>query len=202
MPKGYFEDYYDVLQINPNADQATVQGVYRLLAKRYHPDNPESGDGRRFQSLREAYRVLSDPERRAEYDASYETARQEQWKIFGQGEASTSMDDDENIRTAILSLLYVARRRYVDDPGMGPIHLEKYLGCPEEHLGFHLWYLKEKGWLMRTDSGGYAITVGGVDKVTQSVVLRADRLLGESVRVDGDSPESVVDQLRVLKESA
>ena len=202
VPSGQFEDYYDILQVNPNADQATVQGVYRLLAKRYHPDNPESGDARRFLRLREAYRVLSDPERRAEYDASYETARQEQWKIFSQREASSSMDDDENIRTAVLSLLYVARRRYVDDPGMGPIHLERYLGCPEEHLEFHLWYLKEKGWVMRTDSGEYAITVGGVDKVTEGVMLRADRLLEKLASDDGAQSDSVLDKLRVLKESA
>ena len=144
--------------------------------------------------------MLSDPERRAEYDASYETARQEQWKIFSQREASSSMTDDENIRTAVLSLLYVARRRYVDDPGMGPIHLERYLGCPEEHLEFHLWYLKEKGWIMRTDSGEYAITVDGVDKVTGGVILRADHLLGELA--SDDQSDSVLDKLRVLKESA
>ena len=202
MPKGHFEDYYDVMQVNPNADQATVQGVYRLLAKRYHPDNPESGDAQRFLSLREAYRVLSDPERRAEYDASYETARQEQWKIFSQREASSSVDDDEDIRTAVLSLFYVARRHYVDDPGMGPMHLERYLGCPEEHLEFHLWYLKEKGWVRRTDSGEYAITVGGVDKVTEGVMLRADRLLGKVASADGRQSDSMLDKLRALKESA
>ncbi len=202
MSKGHFEDYYDTLQVSPNADQATVQGVYRLLAKRYHPDNYESGDSRRFLRLREAYRVISDPDRRAEYDASYETARREQWKIFSQREASSSVDDDENIRRGILSLLYVARRRYVDDPGMGPMHLERYLGTPEEHLEFHLWYLKEKGWVMRTDSGEYAITVGGIDQVTENVMLRTDRLLSKVAGNEDGQSDSVLDRLRILKESA
>jgi hypothetical protein len=38
------------------------------------------------------------------------------------------------------------------------------LGCPAEHLEFHLWYLKEKGWIKRTESGTLAITVEGVDR--------------------------------------
>ncbi len=146
--------------------------------------------------------MISDPDRRAEYDASYETARREQWKIFGQREASSSVDDDENIRRGILSLLYVARRRYVDDPGMGPMHLERYLGTPEEHLEFHLWYLKEKGWVMRTDSGEYAITVGGIDQVTENVMLRTDRLLSKVVGNEDGQSDSVLDRLRILKESA
>ena len=197
-----FEDYYDVLQVSSSADKTTIQGVYRLLAKRYHPDNPDSGDSLRFLRLRDAYRVLSNPDRRAEYDATYERNREDQWKIFSQRETSTGVDEDEYIRTAILSLLYVARRRYVDDPGLGALHLERYLGCPQEHLEFHLWYLKEKGWLGRTDRGEYMITAEGVDQVTQNVMLRADRLLSEVASEGGDPADSVLEKLRFLKESA
>ena len=39
------------------------------------------------------------------------------------------------------------------------------LGCPAEHLDFHIWYLKEKGWIRRTENGTLEITVAGVDQI-------------------------------------
>ena len=64
-------DYYEFLQISPNAEPNTVSRVYRFLAARFHPDIPETGDAEKFVLLKQAYDVLSDPERRAEYDATY-----------------------------------------------------------------------------------------------------------------------------------
>src|SRR5262249_36748716 len=61
-------DYYEVLQISPNADPDTIHRVYRLLAQRFHPDNQATGDADRFRLLSDAYHVLGDPERRARYD--------------------------------------------------------------------------------------------------------------------------------------
>ncbi|MGH7517520.1 MAG: hypothetical protein ACREOC_08630 [Gemmatimonadales bacterium] len=69
------------------------------------------------------------------------------------------------MRTAILSLLYTARRNDAERPGIGVLELERLLGCPEQHMTFHLWYLKENGWLERLESGTLAITASGVDRV-------------------------------------
>ena len=69
-------DYYEVLQISPNAEPETVHRVYRLLAQRFHPDNSESGSDARFRELTAAYEVLSDPERRAKYDVVHAQQRQ------------------------------------------------------------------------------------------------------------------------------
>jgi predicted transcriptional regulator len=45
-------------------------------------------------------------------------------------------------------------------------------------MEFHVWYLVEKDWIQRTDTGGYAITANGVDKAAENeVLLRKDRLL-------------------------
>ena len=68
-------DYYEFLQISPHADNETIHRVYRYLAARFHPDNPETGDPEKFFLLKSAYDVLSDPERRSEYDREYETRR-------------------------------------------------------------------------------------------------------------------------------
>ena len=46
-------DYYEVLQISPNAEPETIQRVYRLLAQRYHPDNQDTGNANYFRIIRE-----------------------------------------------------------------------------------------------------------------------------------------------------
>ncbi|MCK5350483.1 MAG: DnaJ domain-containing protein, partial [Desulfobacula sp.] len=43
-----FDDYYEDLQISPNADLETIERIYRLLAKRYHPDNKRTGNIDKF----------------------------------------------------------------------------------------------------------------------------------------------------------
>jgi len=65
-------DYYGVLEITPSADTAEVNAAFRRLAWRYHPDrNPAPGATLQFQDINEAHQVLSDPARRAEYDARW-----------------------------------------------------------------------------------------------------------------------------------
>ena len=65
-------DYYEILQVNSSAEQETIQRVFRLLAQRFHPDNKETGDERRFREIQDAYTILNDPETRARYDSNYE----------------------------------------------------------------------------------------------------------------------------------
>jgi hypothetical protein len=158
-------DHYEVLQVSPRADHETIQRVFRHLAKRFHPDNTESGDPERFKVVMEAFRVLSQPKLRAKYDAVYEQARETRWRIFDQETSANDVAADRRVRVAALSLLYAARRNDPDRPGIGVVELERLLGCPEEHMKFHLWYLKENGWIQRTESGAFAITATGVDRV-------------------------------------
>jgi curved DNA-binding protein len=165
MPAPDATDHYEVLQLSPRADQATIQRVFRLLAKRFHPDNHESGDSDRFKQVMEAFRVLSNPTRRAEYDAHYEERREARWQIFDQATANNDIAADRRVRDAVLSLLYTARRNDPDQPGLGMLDLERLLGCPEQHMKFHIWYLKENGWIQRLESGMLAITATGVDRV-------------------------------------
>ncbi len=61
-------DYYEFLQISPNADHDTIHRVYRFLAARFHPDNPETGDVDTFNMLRTAYDVLSKQETKTQFD--------------------------------------------------------------------------------------------------------------------------------------
>jgi curved DNA-binding protein len=173
-----FIDYYEILQLSQRADQETIERVYRLLAKRYHPDNENTGDAEKFDALVKAYRALSDPERRAGYDVTFEAGSPHQWNIFSPASPSEGAEEDRKIYQAILAMLYTARRRDAGNAGVGIFQMEKLLGVPEKYLEFHIWYLREKGWIQRVENGGFAITVSGVDAVIENdLPLKKDRLL-------------------------
>ena len=63
-------DYYEVLGVDKSADDATLKKAYRQLAKKYHPDvNPGDKEAEaKFKEATEAYSVLSDPDKRRQYD--------------------------------------------------------------------------------------------------------------------------------------
>lgn len=63
-------DYYEVLGVNKDADEASIKKAYRNLAKKYHPDmNPgDAAAAEKFKEASEAYAVLSDPEKKRQYD--------------------------------------------------------------------------------------------------------------------------------------
>lgn len=69
-------DYYRILGVAPYSEDVVIQAAYRALMRRYHPDTNKSGDAvRRATEINEAYAVLSDPARKARYDAERKAAR-------------------------------------------------------------------------------------------------------------------------------
>jgi curved DNA-binding protein CbpA len=159
-------DYYEVLQINVNAEPETIHRVYRMLAQRFHPDNAESGNDVRFRQVAEAYRVLSDPGERARYDAVHERQRQERWRLASLSErGDTDVETEQQMRATVLEVLYGKRRLDPQEPGVFHIDLEKLTGCPREHLEFTLWYLIQKKLVQRNDNSLLAITAEGIDYV-------------------------------------
>src|SRR5437764_1262258 len=69
-PMSAIRDYYDVLGVSRDADDATIKKAFRRLARELHPDvnshDPQAEE--KFKEAAEAYEVLSDPDRRATYD--------------------------------------------------------------------------------------------------------------------------------------
>jgi curved DNA-binding protein len=195
MNNDHLQDYYEDLKISPNADSETIDRVFRLLAKRYHPDNQVTGNTDAFNRISTAYKVLADIEKRASYDAQYEALRAKKWKATEPATSTKSSQHDELLRKRILSILYIERRNDAANSGVGLWRIEQLIGLPEKILEFHVWYMKEKCWIQRTDTGGYAITVAGVDAVEEGeIILSEDRLLPD--------PDSFVSQTKVAPQTS
>jgi hypothetical protein len=157
-------DYYEVMQLNPNADLDTITRVYRILAQRYHPDNTETGNPELFVRLCEAHNTLSDPVRRASYDVRHRQLKQLRWKIFDQPSAALGREAEKRKRSGILALLYAKTLRDPERAAMNIYEFEDLIGCPREHLDSALWYLRGKGYILRSDSGRFTITIPGFDE--------------------------------------
>ncbi len=75
------KNYYEILEISENASQEVVERVYKLFAKKYHPDvnpdNPKEAE-EKFKEITEAYEVLSDELKRKSYDYKLKYERQKQ----------------------------------------------------------------------------------------------------------------------------
>jgi len=167
MSKVQNRDLYETLEVSPTASQETIERMFRYLAQRYHPDR-DTGDAIRFDQIAKAYRTLKEPESRAAYDSRYKTNFDFQWSLVEEAGDNDNFEKDSMIQERVLSVLYTKRKRDPREPGVGGIQLERLTGCPHELLEFHLWYFRDKGWIMRMEDGSMAITADGVD---QSLLL-------------------------------
>jgi curved DNA-binding protein len=159
-----FVDHYEVLQISANAQPETIHRVYRLLAQQLHPDNTESGNADQFRQLTEAYHVLSDPERRAQYDVAHARTRQQRWRLVSSGaESENDFGSEQRLRLTVLEVLYTRRRVEAQSPGLSPLDLEALIGLTREQLEFAIWYLVQKKYLTRSDNSMLAVTAEGVE---------------------------------------
>jgi len=166
MAKQEFADYYEILEVSPNANSETIEKIFRYLAPRYHPDAEETADRSRFNNLIEAYDTLRNPSTRVAYDIEYQKHLQHTEELLSGAEATGGDSDD---RHRMLSLFYAQRRRDMKNPGVGIMKLSQILGCPMEVLEFHLWYFREKGWISREEDGLLAISSLGVDEIEARV---------------------------------
>ena len=160
-------NYYEFLQISPNAEQETIHRVYRYLAKRFHPDHPTSADPDKFLLVTKAYEVLSSPESRARYDESLTSPTEAGDQLSSSVDFMDSMDGELNRRLAVLGLLYFQRRTNATKPSVSLGELEDKMGFPRDYLDFTIWYLQKKGYITRADNSDFTLTVDGVDFVEE-----------------------------------
>ncbi|WP_170234968.1 DnaJ domain-containing protein [Croceicoccus sediminis] len=177
----HYTDYYKVLKVNPDCDARILELAYHYFAKMYHPDNAATADPDRFAETIEAYRILRDPEKRAAYDRTYNRGSGASFEFPQSDELALdekSALSDAETHAKILSFLYKRRREHASDAGVIGWLLQEMLGCSEDHFEFHVWYLKNKGFIEVTEQGTIAVTIAGVDHVIASSRTRqADTLM-------------------------
>ena len=193
-----FINYYELLEISPSASSEAIEHSFRNLARRYHPDNQDTGSRSKFDAVIEAHNTLKDEAKRAKYHEDNPGALPLFSDLFseevvqpGMRYASRNDDDsgfvdglgidrDISIQNHLLILLYLQRRRNIREPGIGNAELERLSGCAHEHLEFHIWYLRAKGWICTEESGLLAITIDGVDRAAQIYQANATRLISDN----------------------
>lgn len=178
-----FVDYYNILGSDPNCSARELETAYHFLAKKYHPDHSEIGDVAKLTEVIEAYKALKSPEKRAEYDILYSSTTGFIFSsVNDEIDEAKSAISDADAHTKILLFLYKRRRERAQDAGVGRYFVHEMLNCSDEIFEFHLWYLKEKGFIATTEQGTLAITIEGVDHVISMsrTTLREKLLLAQS----------------------
>ena len=177
MEQSSATDHYETLQISKNADHDTVNRVFRLLAQRFHPDNPDTGNEEQFRRIHEAYLVLSDPEKRAQYDIFHETFQKERWQfVAAGGPVDNDFAFEQHFRFVVLEILYARRRTEPERPSLSQLDLSRLTGRPREHLEFTIWYLIQRDLVSRNDQSSLMITAGGVDFVEANTHIKRQPL--------------------------
>ena len=187
MTETEIPDYYELLEISPQATQETIHRVYRYLAARYHPDSAGTGDLDMFAQLSAAYKVLSDPARRAEYKALRATHPTEiQDPLSSTIDFLDQVEGDQNRRLAVLAILYFRRRMCPNAPEVSLAEIEHRMGFPRDYLDFTTWYLAKKKFITKADNSDFALTVEGVDfiETQRATVPLLDRLLTNGRQTD------------------
>lgn len=108
----YEKDYYAVLGVDKNADAATIKKTYRSLARELHPDKTK-GDKKsedKFKEVSEAYEVLSDEKKRAEYDQAREAFKSGAYRSGGGEQFSGDFGDLFSNGGDVFSQLFGGRR--------------------------------------------------------------------------------------------
>jgi curved DNA-binding protein CbpA len=168
-------DYYEVLQVSDSAEPETINRVYRIFAQRYHPDNQDTGNEARFREITEAYHVLTNPEKRAQYDATSQKRRKERWRLVSAaGQSENDFELEQVVRLTVLEVLYTRRRLEPQNPGLYLRELETLIGRPREHLEFTLWFLNQKK-LINSDDSRIFLTADGAEYLEESYRSNSQR---------------------------
>ncbi|HME10256.1 MAG TPA: J domain-containing protein [Bryobacteraceae bacterium] len=160
---GKFQDHYEVLGIDPKSDSDAIQRAYSILAQRFHPSNTVTGDKEKFDSVNQAYEILSDLELRKDFDTVKGVSQEDAVPKFSGLEFFDALGRGSYLRATILSVLYDRRRTNPFKPSLSLRHMEGMLNVTAEELAFAMWYLKQRNLVLSDDKSALLITVEGMD---------------------------------------
>ena len=93
------KNYYEILEVSPNASQEVIEKAYRALAKKYHPDISTSNKAfseSRFKEIAEAYNILSNPNLRKEYDLKLKISNEDDYRYKKLFEENKKLENELN----------------------------------------------------------------------------------------------------------
>lgn len=173
------QNFYELLQVDAAAHPTIIRYAYRFLAGIYHPDNSETGNAETFRMISEAFKTLSDSGKRMAYDAhlgpllakahgpegaptSPQGGPGSNIPKMPQFEKNNLSSNEIEFRLAILQMLLQARKKRVQTGGVSAKTIMDVLGTDMAETEFALWYLRERGYIERSEAQ-FLITVHGVD---------------------------------------
>ncbi|MGC4053842.1 MAG: DnaJ domain-containing protein [Paludibaculum sp.] len=133
------------------------------MAAKYHPTNRETRDQEKYNSVTLAYEVLSDPERRKEFEGTLPKANVLDSPEFKSDEFFKAIRGESARRMAILCLLYDRRRVRPSVPGVSVREIERTTAITTDEMFFCIWYLKQRNLIISDDKSNIQITVDGMD---------------------------------------
>lgn len=168
MSKQDFIDYYELLEINPSANVELIETAVRAQLRRYSPQNAKSGDETKFELVKKAYLALSNAKSRSAYDAEYKRQSNSAPKGIQRRIATEALEDQARKRVSVLTVMYERMLEKPQDGSLTAIEISTGVGYDVLHLEFALWFLREKGYIARTDVGDLRITAEGVEWLEES----------------------------------
>jgi hypothetical protein len=181
-------DYYEVLMISPQADRPMIEWAVRLMLSRYGKKDGQEAQPEQLLLIKEAYRTLADPKRRAAYDKQQReaqppskapagvSAEPQLMPVQSAGGRLTSSDIrttltatrtdvrfQQKLRQGVLSALYDVFITEPRNPELGRAEMARAIGARNDDLDFTIWYLREQALIRTTNQGLYTITSKGVE---------------------------------------
>jgi curved DNA-binding protein CbpA len=160
---GKFQDHYALLGVDPRAAPEAIQIAYDKLAEKYNPGNAKTGDEDKYESIKLAFEVLSDPLLRTEFDKVKGIDQEGDSIVFAGNEFFDALGRQTGLRAALLCVLYDRRRKKPNKPSLSVRHVEAMIDTTNDELNFSLFYLKQRGLAASDDKSNLQITVDGMD---------------------------------------
>jgi len=165
---GNFQNHYAMLEVDQQSVSETIQQAYAKLAQKYNSRNSATGDAEMFEAVNLAYEVLSNPERRREFDRLHGISQEGGNPKFSGVAFFHALGDEAVLRAAILCLLYDRRRTRPSAPGLSTRQVEVMVEATAVELSAAMWYLKQRGLVLSDDKSSLQITVDGMDFLLSS----------------------------------
>jgi hypothetical protein len=196
---GKFQDHYSLLGVDPRCGSEALEAAYTKLTEKYHPSNTQTGDEDKFESIKLAFEVLSDPLLRSEFDKIKGLDQDDANLTFAGLEFFEALGRQTGLRAALLCILYDRRRKKPSKPSLSVRHVENMIQSTNDELNFALFYLKQRGMAMSDDKSNLQITVDGMDFLERErpapekimPFIKASALAAPSVPVPASAAASV-----------